>query len=421
MPFDPDFLIIGSGIDVTHDVFTWTLNEHDDDTSTLSFSVQNQNFDYDYAFNINDQASIVFGYPGNMSPSVNMTIKEIEPAYAISQHTIRVTAYCDVEKLDGDTMRGHFNRGVDTKTAIENTLKAAVPGVTPNVNITPPTMQQDFRHPVAGQTPYQSISFQLNMSQDPLAPSAPDVDKSLYASGLMGNFGGWDGTANAGGYIPSIETANLDKRNTSQDQSIDAKVDKSKKDPRNIVDNNRAKNKTDQAHSQAVTAQMELLGYPQLRANFCVMVLNVGKGSGLWFVKGVRHYWQVDSGFSTTASLVRGDNTKQQDGGMCNAPRPMVIHSEIYNQQPTIYCGPRKTEAPCQATFLWGDGNFLKSFSCHENGTKNKKGAGTDVKGKLRDKKSTASTRSGIQLSDQRANSSPSGGQTPGAGAGRSR
>ena len=150
-------------------------------------------------------------------------------------------------------------------------------------------------------------------------------------------------------------------------------------------------------------------------------LLNVGRGSGVWFVKSVNHHWQVSSGFVTHAQLVRGDNEKAQGGGKCNAPRPMVIHSEIYNQERTVYCGPRKTDAENQATFTYGDGQNLISFHVTENGAKNKKGAGTDTKGKLRDKKETARSGSGIDRQQNRNTSTPSGDQKGGAGSGSSR
>jgi hypothetical protein len=382
--FDPDFVIVASGRNITKDVFSWALNERDNDSSSLSFSVQNQYFQYDGAFNNNNPCWIMFGYRDNMSPRVNMTIKSVQETYDDGHIAIQITAYDELEKLDGGNMRGCFAKGTDAKQAISDTIKAGTGGrAKANVNVTAPKMAEWMRIPVMNQTYLRAIDDLAKMCQDPACSDFGGVDKSLYGEAPQ-KPDSFKGSVVAGTtQVPSVNNAGIDNRDCSKEGAAED-------DTRNIIDANRSRNASQAGHTGTIKATIKLLGYPQFRAHRCVTVLNVGRGSGLWYVESVKHSWTVDGGFYTEASLLRGDNRKAKKGGLCNAPRPMVLHAEIYNRIPTIYCGPRKTESSSQAKFTYGDGQNMTKFVVTEDGTKNKgKGQGSHQKGKLRDKKST--------------------------------
>jgi len=140
----------------------------------------------------------------------------------------------------------------------------------------------------------------------------------------------------------------------------------------NTFDQNRAECDRNNASAANVTGKLRLRGYPALRAKEGVTITNVGPvASGLWYVKSCTHEWSTQSGLITDADLVRSEvNTKGKGGKSKKAPdvgktgQPIIKYADIRNSSPkNVVITYRNLQSPSQATFTYGDGDYIVSFS----------------------------------------------------------
>lgn len=105
MGFDPDFIINAAGQDVTKYVIQWKLRDTDDGISTLSVKLANPDQVLSNKIQTDEEATITFGYIGNMGEQVSMKIKEVNEAYSVEAEYAYVsfTAMDCMEKLTGGT------------------------------------------------------------------------------------------------------------------------------------------------------------------------------------------------------------------------------------------------------------------------------------------------------------------------------
>jgi hypothetical protein len=393
---DPDFVITSGGRDVTKDVISWQLKEVDDGTSTITFAVSNQDLQYAGVFKPNTDVTLIFGYENNLSPKITMNLKDISLSMGLGVISYKLVAYDNTEKLCGQTMQGAFKRGTGTDTAAASIIKN-VANATPDVNLESPKFAEGYRLGLMNMLASDALQWIAQMSKD-VDDTVNNVNKSLYESGQakQGDFKGVYETANT--MIPSQGVAKKDNADYQKDKKVTEKKDSGNGDAkRNLIDTNRAKNVNDQQHSETITAQIKLLGYPSLKAAKCVTILNACEFSGDWYVSGVVHQWSIGEGFVTLASLKRGEIESDKGGGggkkgKSKASRPMTIKQDIYASKPKIYVGPRRSDAESQATFTYGEGKHLIDFNASLSATQQKSG-GEEVAQKtaLRDVKTTSS------------------------------
>lgn len=112
-----------------------------------------------------------------------------------------------------------------------------------------------------------------------------------------------------------------------------------------------------------------------------ITILNVGpKASGDWYVSEATNRWSRGKGYTTQCSLLRDAIGKEKGPG--ESSQPMMFYANI-TKPGTAYSGPRKIHAPSQATFTWGDGNYIINFNwqidLHSNKGQRKKSTGKTV------------------------------------------
>lgn len=370
MNYDPDFLLIANGVDVTQSLMNWHLSLPDNDSCSLSFQVENQNSQYAGLFLPNIQVSFCFGYMGYLQPMITLDILSIAPEFNVGIKTVKITAYDEIHKLCGGNMQGAFKKGVDTKQAIKDTIKNYT-GIDPEVGLDSPKFASNFRIPCIGKTPMQLIDYCKDMS----FTDKGDEIKSYYQDPVAGPPESFAGTADPGWRQPATSwKARTDSRNP----------DSSQQNKDNTIDQNRNKNMNKKRNSGTITAKLALMGYPDLRPSACITVLNVDEYSGDWYCNHVDHMWSNENAqYLTSASLQKGEIDKGESGEGSKAPNPMVVSCDPFKK--SIYCGPRKTDAASQATFVYGVGQEVISF--HPSISTEKKGAsqGVGSKGKLID------------------------------------
>jgi hypothetical protein len=359
MSYDPDFILTVGGQNVTQYVMNWALSLPDNDSCSLTFSLENQNSQLAGAVRVNDQVNFCFGYTGRMSEMLTLDILSVAPEFNTGTKIIKVTAYDEFHKLCGDCLKGCFKKGTDTVGIAESVIKSKT-SYSPNVDMKSPKFPPDHRPVAPGLNSFQTIKLYSDMSY---TDKNPEISNSIYTDkgGVPDNFsgtndGGWKTAAKQG-------TARIDSRNP----------DSTNQDKDNTIDQNRNRNANKNQNSNTVTAKLALMGYPELRPSLGVTVLNVDEYSGEWYCNHVNHKWDGKN-LTTDASVQRGEIEKQEGGGRggkSKAPNPMIIGSDPFKKE--IYVGPRKTDAPSQATFTYGVGEEVVSFHPHVN--TQKKGA----------------------------------------------
>jgi hypothetical protein len=362
MPYDPDFLLTVGDRNVTPYVVSWHLKLSDNDTCSLEFIVENQNSQFVGFFQPNMQISFVFGYPGRMMPQINFEILSISPSFDIGKKTIQVVAHDEMHKLCNSCMKGNFGKGIKPSDATKRILEKYLPGIKPNVDLKDPNLQGNFQIPIAAKTPAEAI-FYMSMFCDstkndnnplnniwPKEVGAPQGFKGYVENGWMG--------------APLLNRSRIDNRDPN---SANPNKD-------NTIDQNRNENKQKNQNGPTITAQLTLLGYPELKPSESVTVLNVDEWSGDWYCNHVDQKWDGGS-LITSAKLQRGEIDKSggKTGGKkgtSKAPNSMCMAIDPYTKE--CYVGPRRTDAASQATFTYGSGDETISFKPHLNVQKKK-------------------------------------------------
>lgn len=126
------------------------------------------------------------------------------------------------------------------------------------------------------------------------------------------------------------------------------------------------------ANSETVTAQLQLRGFPTLRAKRDIAIVNAGPAvSGQYYVRKLRHSWQRGVGYLTSSiDLIQ---SKGQEGDRSQDCNPTVSYGDLYDRN-EIYVGPRRIGKEVQATFTWGDGNHIISLEWNFNAQNNRAG-----------------------------------------------
>jgi phage protein D len=369
MSYDPDFLVVVDGTNVTQSVMDWNLSLPDNDSCTLSVTIENQNSEWAGLVKVNSQVSFLFGYVDNIQPMIMLDVLHVAPAFELGTKTIKFRGTDELHKLNSNSMKGCFKSGTDTAAVCKNIAKAYT-SYTPDVNLTSPKFQKDFAPASPGWTPMQNIQYYSKMSRNPNGNPNSSWTPFLPGPSSVQDFKGTLPQGN--GSAPIQNNARIDNR--------DPKCSSSDQCGANTIDQNRNANMNQNKKAGTVTAKLHLMGYPSLRPSQGVTVLNVDEYSGAWYATQVNHSWEKGGNYFTDVTLQSGSPDCSD-----KAPAPMVISCDLFNK--SIYIGPRKTDAASQATFVYGSGDETISFHPVISTENKKKGASQSVgsKGKLAD------------------------------------
>jgi hypothetical protein len=351
MSYDPDFVLIVNGQDITPYLMLWHLSLPDNDSCSFQASIANQNSEFAGFFKPNNQLNFCFGYVGHLTPMISLDILTISPEYAVGKKTIKITAYDEIHKLCGQNLKGCFDRGVNTKDATEAIIKQYAPNVKPKVDVEPPNIDKKQRLMLPGYTAIGAMRRLLEMSK----PKQDSLINNDYWPGPGGRPQNFYGENNIGWNSEAKQhTARIDNRNPKDPNPNKA----------NTIDQNRNRNAQKNKNASTLTAKLSLWGCPDLKPSAGITILNVDEWSGDWYCNHVDQKWD-GSDYTTDASLQRGEIAKQGKGGSgksgkSKAPNPMVISYDPFTKE--MYAGPRKTDCESQATFIYGAGQEVISF-----------------------------------------------------------
>jgi hypothetical protein len=156
------------------------------------------------------------------------------------------------------------------------------------------------------------------------------------------------------GYAQGTDPKGESKSGTSKNQ-----INASGVNPAGGNDNNRLGNAQNRAKSKVITASVYLVG-AALRGQQTADFMNVGSfANGQWYVQDSHISGGKGKGLECTAKLMRGATKESKE---CGVACPVVMYADIYKKD-KIYVGPRKGNSKSQGTFIYGQGDLVKSFN----------------------------------------------------------
>lgn len=343
--YQPDFVITIGGADVTKHVDSWELHDAEAQISSLTVTIINEDLKFSGRFKNEDKIKIRFGYQGNLSPQVEMTIKRRQERYNTRGATITITGMDCMERMTGNSCRGFFSHA-KAKEAVKE-LCEMVDCKNVQGDMVEPEFQKDHKLQGANERLIDVTRRYLRMMGT--RPSGESQKKAIKEQKKVeGNTGSFQGKVKRGFMCPQGPIT----KETMEDMKNAQK--------------NYLKNIVQKASSISVRAHAELVGVPMLQAKKCVSFANVGPdGNGKWYVIACHHAWSVSMGYVTRVECIKAENRGEQ---------PIVIYAEIY-QKDTIYTGPRKINAESQGTFTYGKGDKrLSSFEFDESVQESREG-----------------------------------------------
>ena len=348
--YAPDFAVTVVGKDVTEDVMSWKLTDTEQGTSSINVTLDNKDGRFDGLVKIGGDISIRFGAGGQMSDMITMRILKYQEAYGEDLH-ITVTGLDASTKMSQKQGQGHYlgkdpssvKSEIEKKTGVKIDGEVGGGGKTKEEECSREWLQSgtDYRQKIE-----ECVKKWISKQQ----PSGGDQPhKQTETKGESGK---------GASAIDGQETSGL---------TGNSKADK-----------NKLTNTNNRAKSNTITADMRLRGYPLLKAKQNVDIQGVGSfASGSWYVQTVNHSWDKNSGYVTHATMIRGGLGKE--GGK-STPPAAVVYADIYKKD-SIYAGLRKVDGGAQATFTFGDGTYLKSFTWTVN-IQDNRNSGNSVQGK---------------------------------------
>ena len=126
--YDPDFVILIGGEDVTSEVMNWKLHHVDEGISNIVVTLSNHDHLLSGLFSHSDELSLVFGYQGNLGEKIEMTVTGVDESYRMGMPTIKITAKDDCCEMNVKTVKGHFKEGIKPTEVAKRLAADAGPG-----------------------------------------------------------------------------------------------------------------------------------------------------------------------------------------------------------------------------------------------------------------------------------------------------
>jgi hypothetical protein len=331
----PAFIVTVGGRDVTADCVSWRLNDSERGQSSLTVRLNNTGLRNSGIAQPDDPISIRFGEAGNMGGEARLNIKARRTIYGDGGPFIEFTGRDDQEKLCGGKGRGMFRPGmtpreIQQSVAKAHKLKLQGDGDGPKF--------KDVPFPVCNETP-RDILYATQRPKKPQSGGGKAPTSQL---------------KKGSGKPPGLSTDEWDVGDLFSGTGKEAL----KKEAGKLLDSNRAANNANTAAGEQVTATLKLRGYPRIKAKGTVTITNVaGEDAGTYYVQEAEHSWSVQSGYLTTARLIRGGTGKGAAGG----DPPYVLYADIWNKG-KLYGGQRKIGGSPQGTFRVGQDEHVISF-----------------------------------------------------------
>lgn len=343
--FQPDFIAMIAGQNVTNWCSNWELNDVEDGMSTLTIEIKNEDGQFSGLAKIDEKVSLNFGYENDMSGKCEMNIKKFTEGYTTNNgmKVIAVGVDC-TEKLSGNGGSGNFNKGVEATDAIKKLFESA-------------GIKCDLK---GMKSPKKSAKFKYALHNMRLDHAIAQMMDRCGASGGGGGGGGDNPiSSQEGASAPGSSSIEPNKGACNPGGKRLGLGSEGVCD----ADQNKNNQQSNEASSVTINGSLQLKGVPILKAKQCVDIQGVGEVfSGKWYVKNVHQKWSVEGGYHTSASLLRGGLGKGGGGG--GGKQPMVFHANIYKSG-SATCGERQINGDSQGTFTFGDGTTVVSFEGH--------------------------------------------------------
>lgn len=360
----PDFVIMVGTSTVTHDCLSWTVSDKEEGKSSIEVELDNLDSKYSSVIQLGDPISIRFGLMGEMmAQKVTMKLLKYQETFDRGGVKVKLHGLDDTHQMDNQSGRGQ-QKGGDVKNNADSVAQNA------GIKLEHGTTESDMpsvdigadepcaRTPMKGTSVRQQVKFLKD--QETSGKSSPESISGQYDSKVEG-----------------ATTGNQSQPKTEQ-QATGSGVRPGKGGDK---DKNRMDNARKRADSKTITGKLTMVGYPMVFAKQGITLLNVGpKASGKWYVSESTNKWSRTGGYSTSCSLLRDSLGSSKGPG--ESAQPMMLYANI-TKPGTAYSGPRKIDAPSQATFTWGDGNYIIHFDwqidLHSNKGQRKKTGGKTV------------------------------------------
>lgn len=335
----PDFVVTIAENPVTDYCLSWTVADREEGKSSIEVELDNLDMRFSPQINMGDKIAIRFGLMGGqLGPKIAMKLLKYQEVFDRGGVKLKAIGLDDSHQMDNQTGRGH-QKGKD--------IKANADAVAKNANIT--IEHGDEQPPQLGQ-------------EEPCArtPIKAGTTVSEHVETLKNQSTTGEGESISGEDDKKTEGADTGKQSEpkTEQQATASGVRPGKVGER---DKNRLDNARKRADSKTITGRLSLVGQPFVFAKKCITLLNVGpKASGKWYVSEAVNKWSRSGGYVTECQLLR-DVVGENKEGPGKESQPMVMYAEI-TKPGTVYSGPRKIDAESQATFTWGDGNYIIRF-----------------------------------------------------------
>jgi len=358
MAFDPDFILTVGGKDVTKYCQELIVVDDEEGMSSLTATLANPDMVNSGLAVTGDTIALRFGYQGSMSGKIEFPIQPFGEAYPTDGNlTVTYTGYDPQEKLNRGKMKGNFDEDMDLTEAAQKIVESE--GLQTDPNMKSPKFEKT-PIPIPNMTKQQA---------------ADTCRKACKRDG--------EGSSKKGGKSPiKGEQKKVAKFNGEVGlglaRSGAGNIPFHQKDGERL-DEGREYNDHQAAEGEPVTARLEIIGEPGLRAKATVQILGVGPvSSGNYYAKKVEQRWTPGDGYHTEADLIRSGTGKGENKG-----QPLVQYAEIYDNN-KIYMGPRKVDQTPQRSFTYnyGKGKPVIGFWLSVN-PQDRRGGGESGQGQI--------------------------------------
>lgn len=322
---------MADGQDVTQDCDFFSIHDNEESYSSIHIHLINTDYKYSGQFSPGCDVSIRIAPQMQWWPIIQMRMMQLHETYSNRGVTLELIGSDCIEKMARKEALGH-QKGTKPVPPIQELAEDS--GVNIDAKIT-----NDGKD--AGKEDCARTPRMAGTSNE--AQAAKIANRSTGPS-LSGPGSGYDA-----GTDPIGES----KGGTAKNQKNATGVNYAGGN-----DQNRLTNAQKRAESKVITAKLEVVGMG-IRGQQNITVQKVGPfASGKWYVKDATISGGKNKGLEAHASLMRGTTKESSDSGVAT---PIVMYADIY-QKDQVYIGPRKADAPNQATLTFGEGDFVKSF-----------------------------------------------------------
>lgn len=344
--YQPDFILTIGDTDVTKYLEHWEFEDLEDNLSSLKATIINKDGMFSGKFKHFDKMVLRFGYQGSLGPKVTMEVTEKGENYTTRGLRVFVTGMDPAHRLVGTTAAGSFLNpsmlGVMKEIAEMHNLKLELK----QKNLKDPKLETDDHIKACNE---RLIALQRRLARELFKDKKTGTTKGVSASrNPKKPIKNTKQPTKTGSFYGRLSNGNKIGRTGGV-------AYKAQEEGLNNTQRNFLLDLDDGASSASIQGHIELIGVPILRAMQCITVLNVGpEASGKWYVRGVRHEWDVRHGYHTLADLLRGALGKEDDSE--EASGPIVMRGDPYKEE-TFVVGERDMNAKSQATFTFGHGD----------------------------------------------------------------